>query len=469
MPDKISRRTAIAGMSATPFVASCNGINAAPFDAQVIVIGAGLAGLYTASLLALEGVDVLVLEASQRIGGRLHTIDHGDGIRTEAGGEEVGAGYARMRAVAGALGVNIAPGATSRPEMALHYKGNLISPQDWPSATANPMPERYKAATPGSLLGQLAYKQNPLKAADDWRNVAQADVSAYDWLKQQGLQEAVISQVDLTLNGTDVRSYSMANLFRSLVLFQQDRQFGASGSIEGGSQRLPEAMAKALPRAVQTGQSVQAITVNDGSVTIETSQRRFKARTCVAAVAFPVLRSMAVDAPLTPLQRAAIAQLPYTAIVQLHFKATQAFWETDGMPASMWSDGHLERVFASQDASGKPNGWMRAWINGAAATALSARTDSALEALCRAEMLRLRPDSKGDIEALKIIRWTQENPLAGGAYMHWAPGQIARWAGRMGAPAGQLYFAGEHLSHLHTGMEGAMESAEQTAFAILNA
>jgi monoamine oxidase len=452
-----------------PLIAACQRISAAPFDAEVIVIGAGLAGLYTAYLLASEGVDALVLEASDRIGGRLYTIEHGAGIRTEAGGEEVGAGYARMRAVAGALGVDIAPGSGSRPSMALHYKGRLIPAEDWETASVNPMPERYKATTPGALLGRLAFGQNPLKAADDWRNVSQADISAYDWLKQQGLPEAVISDVNLTLNGTDVRSYSMANLFRSLVLFQQDRQFGASGSIAGGSQRLPEAMARALPRAVQTGQSVRSIHGQDDAVIVETAKRRFKARCCVAAVPFPVLRSMDVDAPLSQRQRKAIAQLPYTAIVQLHFKAAQPYWESDSLPASMWSDGPLERVFASQDAGGAPNGWMRAWINGARAAALGARSNGELEALCRAEMLRLRPASKGAIEDFKVIRWTQDNPLAGGAYMHWAPGQIARWAGRMGARAGQLYFAGEHLSYLHTGMEGAMESAEQTAFAILNA
>lgn len=469
MSAMISRRSAIGGLGAASFVAACQGINAAPFDAQVIVIGAGLAGLYTAYLLASEGVDVVVLEASARIGGRLYTIEHGAGIRTEAGGEEVGAGYARMRSVAGALGVAITPGSGSRPAMALHYKDTLISSKDWATAGVNTMPDRYKATTPGTLLGRLAFGQNPLEAADDWRNVAQADISAYDWLKQQGMPEAVISDVNLTLNGTDVRSYSMANLFRSLVLFQQDRQFGASGSIAGGSQRLPEAMARALPRAVQTAQSVQSIAVQDDAVIVETAKRRFKAQTCVAAVPFPVLRAMTVDAPLTQLQRKAIAQLPYTDILQLHFKAAHPYWEGDGLPASMWSDGPLERVFASQDAGGAPSGWLRAWINGTRAEALGARSDGDLEALCRAEMLRLRPGSKGAIENLKIIRWTKENPLAGGAYMHWAPGQIARWAGRMGAPAGRLYFAGEHLSHLHTGMEGAMESAEQTAFAILNA
>jgi monoamine oxidase len=52
--------------------------------------------------------------------------------------------------------------------------------------------------------------------------------------------------------------------------------------------------------------------------------------------------------------------------------------------------------------------------------------------------------------------------------MHWAPGQISQWADSIAAPSSRLAFAGEHLSRLHTGMEGAMESGENAAFYLLD-
>jgi monoamine oxidase len=79
----------------------------------------------------------------------------------------------------------------------------------------------------------------------------------------------------------------------------------------------------------------------------------------------------------------------------------------------------------------------------------------------------LRPAAR--VRLRRAVRWTPENPLAGGAYMHWAPGQVARWAEGMGAPAGRLHFAGEHLSRTYTGMEGAMESGENAAVAVMTA
>ena len=78
-----------------------------------------------------------------------------------------------------------------------------------------------------------------------------------------------------------------------------------------------------------------------------------------------------------------------------------------------------------------------------------------------------RPSRQGQVDVLVVQRWTDTTPLAGGAYMHWAPGQVSRWAQVMGQGQGRLLFAGEHLSLLHTGMEGAMESGENAAFALL--
>ena len=134
----------------------------------------------------------------------------------------------------------------------------------------------------------------------------------------------------------------------------------------------------------------------------------------------------------------------------------------------MWTDGPLERLFARQGEDGKPDGVFRAWVNGTGAAKLDAMTDEELARLCSEELKRLRPASDGKVDVFKVVRWTKSNPLAGGAYLHYAPGQIGWAAETLGASAGRLHFAGEHLSYLHQGMEGAMESGERTAMALLN-
>ncbi|MFN8734880.1 MAG: FAD-dependent oxidoreductase, partial [Hyphomonadaceae bacterium] len=90
----LSRRAAVLGLSAStvslPVRARQN------LSAQVIVIGAGISGLETALRLEAEGVDVLVLEASSRIGGRLNTLYDLPG-QPNAGGVQIGASYMRLQ------------------------------------------------------------------------------------------------------------------------------------------------------------------------------------------------------------------------------------------------------------------------------------------------------------------------------------------------------------------------------------
>ena len=471
---KPNRRLVLTGLSASALAAGCKPAGrtatSQKYDAEIIVIGAGLSGLYTAMLLTQAGKDVLVLEGSGRIGGRLYTIDNEHGY-TEGGGEQVGAGYARIRSTADQLGVVITPYSLPPAATSLHVSGKLVSTQDWPAFSGNPFMETRKDMTPSSALFRLAGQDNPIEDIYSWSDPANSrfDVSARDWLTGKGMSTAEIKAVDHSLNANAVDSYSMLNVYRSLTLFAQDRRLGRSGYFRDGAQTLPKAMAASLPRRVITGQRIKRIDVGDqGVILYSNTGKTFRAARVVSSLPLPVLSRLQINAPLSDVQKRAMSELPYTQIVQIHFRAEQPFWEKDGMGASMWSDGPLERLFAGQGTDGRPNGIFRAWINGTGAISLNSRTDDELVNLCRQELERLRPASEGKAEIFKIVRWTNTNPLAGGAYLHYAPGQVSWAAGRLNAPAGRLYFAGEHLSHLHTGMEGAMESAETAALKILD-
>jgi monoamine oxidase len=439
-------------------------------DADVIVAGGGLSGLFAAMELAAAGLKVLVLEASDRIGGRLLTLDDLPG-RPEAGGSQVGRTYARLRYAAEKVGIRIIDDAPGPREDQLFAIGDAQVPASaWASSPLNPFPEAYTALTPGSALLALAGAENPFTAPDAWRTAApHLDLSADQWLSRKGFSEEARRLINVALNANDLMTYSMVNVWRTLQLFAADAEFGAPGEIEGGSQRLTEAMAASLGEAVRIGQSVKAARSDAAGASIETAAESFNADFAILALPFSALADIALDPAPQGAQAAAFAALPMTQILQLHVEAETPFWEKDGLPPVMWTDGPLERIFTTKDRATREIAAFNCWINGEHARELGRIDDVALDAVAQEEFFRLRPASEGKVRLRRSVRWTEGASYAGGAYMHWAPGQIGNWAASMGAPLGRIHLAGEHLSFLHTGMEGAMESGHAAALAVMDA
>ena len=468
--NRLNRRHFLGGAAALTLPSCGARQSAVQKDADVVVIGAGLAGLNAALWLNESGYRVKVLEASDRIGGRLISLRDLPGA-PEGGGAQVGQSYARIRYRAQQFGTPILFDRSEREDRVLSLGDRLIAQSDWAQSPLNPFPEEFKNAAPDSALFRALGRNNPFEAADAWRNAApEIDISADQFLAERGFDEASRVLINIALNANSLDTYSMVNVWRTMLLFMQDASAGPTGHIVGGAEALPQAMAASLGDDVITGDAVKAINSNENGVRVTTSKaNNYRADFCVLALPFPALKRIIIDPAPTGTQQNAIQNLPYTQILQLHLASENAFWDEDGLPPMMWTDGPLERVFTTRDRETKELVGFNAWINGENARTLSQKTDAELEQLAQSEFARIRPASDGKVKLLKSMRWTENGLYSGGAYMHWAPQQVAKWAKTMGAPIGRICFAGEHLSHLHTGMEGAMESGQIAAEAIIEA
>ena len=460
---QLTRRHFVA-MSGLATTAACAPAIVETYDADVLILGAGLAGLHAARMLQADGMRVLVLEASDRVGGRMWTLDDLAG-RPEAGGQQVGQSYARIRSTALDLGLNVVPpkpGGSRDKTMVLN--GQVFDARDWASSGDNPFPEAFKQATPDIALFMAASTANPLRDQYAWREVgAEFDMSAEAFLATNGFDEKSRALCDIALNANTLSTYSMLNVWRSMTLFQLDASSGPSEEIEGGSQRLPEAMAASLGAgAVISGATVTSIDASGPGVSVRAGDRTYRAPFCVCTLPFPVLRRI----PLTlasgaPQIQPIIDTMPYTQIQQVFLEIEQG--PADDLPIMMWTDTPIERVFPVRNADGETVA-LTCWINGA-----GTRTSASDEDWKQLAERTLKEMRGLKAHAHKVTRWDETQALSGGAYMHWAPGQIQPWAERVVAPFGNLHLAGEHTSYLHTGMEGAMESGERAAYAVIEA
>jgi monoamine oxidase len=445
---------------------------------DAVVIGAGLAGLTAAHALEAAGLDVLVLEAQDRIGGRIHSMRQIGGTG-EAGATYIGAGYRRLMATAARYGIELIDVTRILEffrEQDLVLGGQIIRQGDWERHPANPFPTADKRHLPWNYHRVLTTRDNPLGSPSEWLAPQHRalDVSAHDWLKGLGLSERAID-VAYGMNvtfGRDSHDVSaLLLLFRGAFSKSQRAHAPRDGigyTIKDGVQRLPEAMAAALRGGVERGSPVAAIEVAPAAATVRTADgRRFTARHVIAAVPLAALRRIAIEPGLPPTQAAAVDELPAQPLTQVYLRPKSAFWERDGYAPSLFTDT-LAGMLAAGRSGASPTEVtsLTAWIMGDAATGLDrlAPADAGRKVIAAIEALR--PAAQGQIEYVALQSWGAD-PYAGGAWVYFRPGQVTRFAAALGASHGRLHFCGEHLAAESRGMEGAMETGERAAAAAL--
>lgn len=440
---------------------------------DVIVLGAGLAGLNAALLLEKFGLRVRVLEASQRIGGRLHTLDDVPG-RPEAGGSQIGAAYARTVDTARQLGVPLETSARSPllKEDGLVYfiNGRRWSRGDWARAPENPLPEALREISPERALGRLI-GDSPLKSIAAWRDPAFAhyDISVLAELRAKGLSDAALRLLDVNNGyGDTLGDTSLLNLFYVQTnMLEVMRIKGPVQNVVGGNQRLPEAMATTLKGDVLLGHQATEVDAGSTGVTVRCADRsRHRARFVICALPLPAMSHIRFVPGLPNRLGEAVKKLAYGRVTQIHLEVLKPFWESEGLLPYMWSDGPLERMFPQDEKGTGQAESLTLWINGAGTARWDTMNDRDAARLVADELTKIYPASQGSVRMVRRIAW-HLSPLAGGSWANWHPGQITRYAPILGIPQGRLHFAGEHTGRTLRGMEAAMESGERVATEIL--
>ena len=463
----LSRRGIIAGSSAALVAGLAPRLAWGAATHDVVVIGAGLAGLHTAWLLEQAGLKVTVIEAENRIGGRLHTLDDMPG-KPEAGGIQIGQNYRILRGIAARLGVALdgdagaGVGAVGSSTALLHINGQTLRAADWPTAPANRLEGAERAISPLALPAFYGRALPALTAPESWLDAPpEHDISYDEALRKAGASAEARGLIDANMNGNTLAGISALSLARAVALRRAGP--GPTLTVRGGSQRLPEAMAGALKGDVRLGESVRAIRAGASGAQVITNRGTIIARHVVCTIPFAALRHVPIMADLPPAMAEMIAALPYTRATFAYITARTPFWREDGAPDTIWSDHPLiGRIFVLGDTPPM----LKLWTFGAGADALDRMGEVEAAGVLIPLIETIRPSAKGQITGLKLFSW-QANTHARGIYHHIGTGQAAslaaaiRWQGR------RLHFAGEHLGPVAQGMEGALESAEAAARAVL--
>lgn len=418
-------------------------------EADVVVVGAGLAGLVAARRLVRLGREVVVLEAGDRVGGRTLDAEVGDGEVVELGGQWIGPTQDRVAALAAELGIATFPTYTDG-ESVIELDGRM---------------RRYSGTLPRVpahvlldvevLRRQLDRhaRRVPLEAPWEAPKAVELDRTTFaDWLRRGARTHAARRLVRIagrTIWGAEPEQLSLlfvlfyvhsaGGLMRLLDVEggAQERRF------EGGSQLLCKRLAEELgAERVVVGARVTRIEHGDGGVTAETgaSGKRLSVSARRAIVAVPPDRASAIefDPPLPERRRSLLARTAPGALTKCVAVYDEPFWRAEGLSGESVSEtGPATLTFDNSPPGGRP-GVLLGFVGGADARA-SAGRDEVLAGLARLfgpraarpeAYLEQRWDGPVGLPATGALTAHRTSLAESCGAIHWAGAETAtRWCG----------------------------------------
>jgi monoamine oxidase len=409
-------------------------------DFDVVVIGAGLAGLGAATTLRQQGRTAVILEAADRIGGRAWTTYP----------EQLGGVWFDM----GAMWLHNAEHNPLVP--IVEAKGETLVRSD-------------ATRTERTFVGPRPANQAEL---DDYAGAWPRFEAAADRLLQPGMPDVALNEVARTLPddpwattvecwegsvvcNVDAPQYSLLDWKRNVLKGSNVAPQGGIGSF------VQRRLGEGLDIRLSTRVTRIAWGGAGGSITVQTDRGTLTARSCIVTVSTGVLRSGAIvfDPPLPPRTQECLDALPMGLAIKVLLRATSA--DRLDLPPSCLVDRQVaaNELLVLLQCWPQNRDYVQGWIGGGTAWALHRDGDAAAIDYTRNELRRLfggRADRLFDGGATLVTHWGAD-PLVRGSYAYVAPGD-ADARSRLAEPLadGHLLFAGEAC---HVGFAGTLGGA----------
>ena len=445
-------------------------------DADVCVVGTGYAGLTAAQRLHQSGRSVVVLEARDRVGGRIWTQHLSDGTAVDRGGAWLAPRHDAAFGLAHDFGV---------PTYKTWVKGaHLLVDEGRMLRYRGLIPKISPLAVLTIALAQAKLdwtaKRIPIDAPWTARRASEWDSrSVAWWFERSGIRTTLARDLfDMAVRGLFTGSLDETSYLHLLFLVRAHGSINTLFSIKGGSQEnmveggaglMARRMAESMGDAVRLAAPVRSITQREDLVEVAAEGVTVSARHAVVCVPPVLALEIAFDPELprdrTALYSSAIAGPESKTLVVYD----EPFWRTDGFSGQSAGPGSAAEVtLDASPASGMP-GVMASFTFGPVAErvgrlAEGERRRAVLDSL----KARFGPRASAPLEFIETEWWTE--PWTRGCSMaHFPPGILTRYGPLLREPFGRVHWAGTETStRSHGSIDGAVLSGQRAATEILD-
>lgn len=445
-------------------------------ETDCCVVGAGYAGLSAAYKLKQAGKNVVVLEARDRVGGKVFTQVLPDGTYINMGGTWLGEGHDRMYALVKELGLETVRQYVQGDNVMIldgkvhRYPGML--PRINPLALVD-------VGLAMQMLNWMA-GHVPIDApweaekAHEWDSQTIGAWIESRWHATTSTARKMLHMVFSELFMSDPAEVSLLHALQLIHALQSVQwAVGAVGGAQqdlvvGGNQRVALGIAARLGDAVRLRTPVRRIAQKADSVEVAADTATVSARRVIVTLPMILAARLQYDPPLPAMRSQLMDRAPQGQGIKWHAVYPEPFWRADGFTGQgadldQAPDGSIDCT----PREGKP-GILAAFAFGTEARRVAALSADERRQVCVNGLVkRFGPKAANPVHFLEID-WAKEEWSHGDMFAHYAPGVLTGFGRALRQPCGRIHWAGTETATIWSGsIEGAVRSGERAAEEVL--
>lgn len=441
---------------------------------DVVVVGAGLAGLTAARELKRNGASVIVLEARDRVGGRTHSVVENGGVLVEHGGQWVGPTQDRVLALIDELGLETFTQYSDGENLQFTHGQHLRYHGAIP--TGDPM----QAADLVDAMVELTTKAMEIDPTAPWEHIAASfldSMTVETWISAQPYCDGAKDWIRTLCRALFPAEPGEISLLHALFYFRSgggvEKMIGTINSAQEtrvalGAQEISNRLAESLGDCLQLSSPVHRIVHTETGAVVHHEHGTVSAKRIIMSIPLVLAGRIQYSPPMSGIRDQLTQRSFMGSVLKVHVVYPRPFWRDDGLSGHVTSDTGKVQITFDQSHPDRPEGIIVGFMDshlGRIATQMSYE-DRRAEVI--SDLVRLFGEQAAHPTAYYEKAWIDEEYSRGAYVGMMTPGTWSSLGPLLREPVGVIHWAGTETATIWNGyMDGAIRSGEDAAAKVL--